>query len=62
MTVPVCRQRSTHRCFPRNGLPVRQARNSKFVVRGATVGGLQAEAVFKFGPLGNLFVITVYLV
>jgi hypothetical protein len=40
----------------------RQTRERKFVVRGITVGGLRAEAVLKFGPLGNLFIITVYLV
>lgn len=40
----------------------RKTHERKFVVRGTTVGGLQAEAVVKFGPLGNLFVITVYLV
>lgn len=40
----------------------RQTRERKFVVRGITVGGLQATAVLKFGPLGNLFIITVYLV
>jgi hypothetical protein len=40
----------------------RQTRERKFVVRGVTVDGLQAEAVVKFGALGNLFVITVYLV
>jgi len=40
----------------------RKTHEPKFVVRGATVGGLQAEAVVKFGRLGNLFVVTVYLV
>ncbi|HNC52297.1 MAG TPA: DUF4258 domain-containing protein [Accumulibacter sp.] len=40
----------------------RKTDERKFVVRGATVGGLQAEAVVKFGPLGNLFIITVHLV
>jgi len=40
----------------------RKTHERKFVVRGTTVGGLQAEAVVKFGPLGSLFVITVYLV
>ena len=40
----------------------RKTHERRFVVRGTTVGGLQAEAVVKLGPLGNLFVITVYLV
>jgi len=40
----------------------RKMHERKFVVRSATVGGLQAEADVKFGPLGTLFVITVYLV
>jgi Domain of unknown function (DUF4258) len=39
-----------------------QTRELKFVVRGITVGALEAEAVVKFGPLGTLFIITVYLV
>lgn len=40
----------------------RKTRELKFVVRGLTLGGLEAEAVLKFSPLGNLFIITVYLV
>ena len=40
----------------------RKTYERKFVVRGTTVGGLQAEVVVRFSPLGNLFVITVYLV
>ena len=33
----------------------------KCVVRGFTLDERHAEAVVKIGPLGNLFVITVYL-
>lgn len=33
----------------------------KYVVRGLTLDERHAEAVVKIGPLGNLFVITVYL-
>ena len=39
-----------------------QTRERKFVVRGATLDGFEAEAIVKFGALGNLFIITVYLV
>jgi hypothetical protein len=40
----------------------RQTYERKFVVRGITVAGLHAEAVVRFGPRGQLIIITVYLV
>jgi len=40
----------------------RGTREVKYVVRGATLSGLTAEAVVKVGPNGRLYFITVYLV
>ena len=34
----------------------------KFVVRGISLEGIEAETVVKFGPSGTLFVITTYCV
>ena len=39
----------------------RKTREIKFVVRGFAIEGQTAEAVVKFGYLGTIFVITVYL-
>lgn len=33
----------------------------KSIIRGATIEGVEAEAVVKIGPSGKLFVITVYV-
>ena len=40
----------------------RQTREVKCVVRGITLDGLRAESLVKFGPFGDLFIVTVYLV
>ena len=40
----------------------RRTREVKFVVRGRTIEGQEAEAVVKFSQIGALFIITVYLV
>ena len=39
-----------------------KTREVKSIIRGRTVGGLEAETVVKVGPAGTLFVVTVYLV
>ena len=39
----------------------RHTGETKYVVRGATLAGEEAECVVKIGPNGRLFVITVYL-
>jgi len=39
----------------------RQTREVKCVVRGFTLDDRPADALVKFGPLGNLFIITLYL-
>jgi ribosomal protein L27 len=39
-----------------------KTREVKNVIRGSTLGGLEAETVIKIGPRGTLFLITVYLV
>jgi hypothetical protein len=39
----------------------RRTRDSKSIVRGATLAGEEAEAVVKVGPRGRLVVLTVYL-
>jgi Domain of unknown function (DUF4258) len=38
----------------------RATSEAKFVIRGDTVGGDEAECVVKIGPSGRLHVITVY--
>ena len=40
----------------------RRTREAKFVVRGRSLEGLEAETIVKFGHTGALFVITVYCV
>ncbi|MGH8729574.1 MAG: DUF4258 domain-containing protein [Burkholderiales bacterium] len=40
----------------------RQTREVKNIIRGQTLDGLEAEAIVKIGPLGAVFIITVYLV
>ncbi len=39
-----------------------QPRETKSIIRGRTLDGLDAEAVVKVGPAGTLFIVTVYLV
>jgi hypothetical protein len=39
----------------------RRTRDSKSIVRGATLAGEEAEAVVKVGPSGKLVVLTVHL-
>jgi hypothetical protein len=39
-----------------------KTREVKNIVRGRTVGSLEAETVVKVSPAGTLFVVTVYLV
>ena len=39
----------------------RKTRETKFVIRGVSLEAIEAETVVKFGPNGNLFIITVYL-
>jgi hypothetical protein len=38
-----------------------RTREVKYVVRGFTLDERHAETVVKIGPLGNLFVVTVYV-
>jgi hypothetical protein len=40
----------------------RQTREIKSIIRGQTIDGLEAEAIVKIGPLGALFIVTVYVV
>ena len=40
----------------------RQTRETKVVIKGHTLDGLEAGTVVKIGPTGTLFIITVYLV
>jgi hypothetical protein len=40
----------------------RQTREVKSIIRGRTLDGLEAESVVRVGPIGALFIITVYLV
>lgn len=40
----------------------RTRREVKFLVRGVSLEGLEAETVVKFNPSGTLFVITAYCV
>ena len=40
----------------------RRTREVKFVIRGRTIEGQEAEAVVKFRQISALFIITVYLV
>jgi hypothetical protein len=39
----------------------RRTRESKSVIRGATLAGEEAEVVVKVGPSGKLVVLTIYL-
>ena len=39
----------------------RQSGESKFRMRGQTLGGEEVEVIPKIGPTGNLVIITVYL-
>ena len=40
----------------------RKTREVKFVIRGVSLEGIEAETVLKFGPSGTLFIITAYCV
>ena len=40
----------------------RKTRETKFVIRGVSLEAIEAETVVKFGPNGNLIIITAYLV